>query len=174
MKVLQQILTPIVLVIAIGLIFSCGGTKTGNTLPEMTTNPPFKVVDAYLQPWAAGVQQGGTGTDFHIRVQMEQQGSVGWNKVYYKTGVTSLRSGTDPFEAIGSFKDENSRPDTIMDVDPKKEAANTMEDRLGLDLNEGEVVISYSFNGEMNYYKLNEVEVKELLAYPGARPTDEQ
>ena len=70
---------------------------------------------------------------------------------------------------IGYFKNQNNR-DVIMDGDATKEALNIPPEKIPFQLNENEAVVSYFENDKMVYYKISNIEEKEILAYPQSNP----
>lgn len=157
------------------LMISCGSSKNGNGMIEFDKNPPFQALESYIQPWVAGVKEGGSGKDVALKLSYSENVEVNFLKMYFGKQVKNIPEyGTNPEMILVSFKDGNDRPDTVMSDDPIDETANKPSDRFNFNLEDDEVVISYQVQTEVRYYKLSSIQVKELLAYPASKPTDEQ
>ena len=148
-------------------VSNCGASKTGTlTFDE---NPPFKVGDIYAQEWIAGTPEGGSGTNVYINLSGIEEGVV-FNEVFYGKRSTELVSSPNVrVQYIGYFKNKLSR-NIIMDADLIKEAVNEAPVVSPFDLKPNEAVISYTTQGQLQYYKTTEVTVKEPLAYPSTNP----
>ena len=147
------------------LIFACAGGK--DVLFEQ--NPPFQIKQAISQDWVSGVQGGGSGTnlsvymgDIHEDIQVKD--------IYFRdTFAKAERNPRDIDKYIARFSNSTNR-DIIMDENPKKEAENTPPLKSLFSLEKNEIVISYLHDGELKFFKFNEVEEKPILAYPGVNP----
>ena len=154
------------------LLFSFSNCGSGNT--ETSTfffeqNPPFSVEEASYQQWTAGTPEGGSGVNVFINFSDIQEGVV-FKEIYFNNMKTEVvMSPTVRVQYVGYFKNEPKR-DVIMDSNPINEAANTPPKKIPFQLNDDDAVISYEFNGEMGYFKIENLEQKKMLAYPTSNP----
>ncbi len=143
---------------------SCGTSKQKEPETNFTKNPPFSIEKIYSQKWVAGVKGGGSGTNLYIAFSKVSE-SVVFKDLYFRNKKTEVSISKD--QVIGYFKNQNNR-DVIMDGDATKEAANIPPEKIPFQLKENEAVISYSENGKTYFYKISNIEEKEMLAYPNA------
>ncbi len=155
-------LVKITAIIILALFTSdCAGGKE----MQFEKDPPFQIASAYTQQWVAGVQGGGSGTHIHITLENVVDGVIMKN-VYYSNKVeTLIQDSNKPAHYYANVKDNLNR-DIIMDADPSKEAKNTPPQKLPFELGADEIAISYMVEGLLKYYKISQVEVKPMLAYP--------
>ena len=147
-------------------VSNCGAAKTGSTFD---TNPPFQVGSAYAQDWIAGVQGGGSGTNFYVTFSSIKEGVV-FEYVYYgKKGTPLVSSPNVRVQYIGYFKNA-MHTDVIMDGETINEAVNTPPLVSTFDLADDEAVFSYTKDGERMHFKISGVERKEPIAYPSVNP----
>ena len=76
------------------------------------------------------------------------------------------------FLFIGYFKNDNNK-DIIMDADIIKEAQNTPPEKIPFQLEENEAVISYTYKGSVQYYKISNIIKDEVIAFPEAKPKND-
>lgn len=152
------------------LTFSnCGSGKTDISSFAFEQYPPFKVEAASYQQWVAGTPEGGSGVNVFINFSKIQEGVV-FKEIYFRDKKTEvITSPTVRVQYVGYFKKEAKR-DVIMDSNPLQEAANTPPNKIPFQLNDNDAVISYKFNGEIAYFKIENLEQKEMLAYPASNP----
>ncbi|MEZ4857300.1 MAG: hypothetical protein R2781_00645 [Flavobacteriaceae bacterium] len=140
---------------------SCAGGK--DILFEKT--PPFTVQSAYFQKWIAGVQGGGSGTNVHITLGNTNE-EILINDIFFGDKVAKATQDPNNSESYhANFLNENNR-DLIMDSNPIKESENLPIEKSPFTLESNEAVVSYTFKGEIQYYKIPNLEEKPLLAYP--------
>jgi len=140
---------------------SCGGSKTNEL--NFTTKPPFTIYKTYSQNWVAGVKGGGSGTNLIIEFSSVSEG-IEFKEIYFR-GKRVYASLKRENQIIGYFKSEINR-DIIMDSEISKEAANIPPKKIPFQLEKNETVISYSKKGKIYYYRISNIEEKEMLAYP--------
>ncbi len=149
------------------LFSSCGGSKSNNENVKITINPPFTISKTYSQKWVAGLKGGGSGTNLIIEFSSVSEG-IDFNKIYFRGKVIEATSKKQN-QIVGYFKTEMNH-DVIMDSEISKEAANTPPQKLPFQLEENEAVISYTESGKIHYFKITNIEEKEMLAYPQTNP----
>ncbi|MCF6306626.1 MAG: hypothetical protein L3J09_01585 [Flavobacteriaceae bacterium] len=154
------------------LFSSCGGSKSNNKNLNISENPPFTISKTYCQKWVAGVKGGGSGINLIITFSSVSEG-IDFNEIYFRGKIIEATSKKQN-QIVGYFKNETNQ-NVIMDSDISKEAANTPPQKFPFQLEDNEAVISYS-NSDSNreektyYYKISNIEEKEMLAYPQSNP----
>lgn len=156
--------------IACIILTNCGSGKTDSAFVEFQENPPFDLINSYYQDWVAGVKEGGSGTNFHLRFQtMEPE--VQLQDIYFQGNVVPLeRKMTSAIAYVGYLKNKANSRDIIMDSDPIKETVNTPPKKIPFPLEDTDAVISYIYKGSLQYYKIENITRKEMLAYPSSNP----
>jgi hypothetical protein len=170
---MKSIKNIILLTLLSGLLFSfsnCGGTQDPLEIQFQST-PPFTVAEASFQKWVAGVQEGGSGTNVYINITNVSEG-VELRDLYFRNEQAALNTSPNiRSQYVARFKKEGRS--VIMDIDPEKEAKNTPPEKIQFQLNNTEAVVSYSYQGKTAYFKISQLEEKEMLAYPSSNPNDE-
>lgn len=147
---------------------NCGSSQVDKAL-TLESNPPFTISEISSQKWAAGVQEGGSGTNLRVVFETIQEGVV-IEQFYFREAITIAKATSNkPIAYTGFFKNEIKR-DIIMDENPVNEAKNTPPEVFPFNLKEGEVVIGYSIEGETKYFRISNIVEKSLIAYPSANP----
>ncbi len=148
---------------------NCGSGNTNTSYLAFEDNPPFSIEEASYQLWAAGTPEGGSGVNVFVNFSDIQQGVV-FKEIYFRGKQTQVvTSPAVRVQYVGYFKNEPRR-DIIMDSNPINEAANTPPKKIPFQLYDDEAVISYVFNGKTNYFRIENLERKEMLAYPTSNP----
>ncbi|PQB05512.1 hypothetical protein BST85_11865 [Aureitalea marina] len=145
-------------------MLACAGGKNNDQAVPFEENPPFTVVSAYYQPWVAGTKNGGKG--MHLGVILEEMTEdVRIGEMFFREQVVRARiDQNNPDLFTGSYKEEAR--DVIMDGESRQEAQNTPPFSFPFELEEDEMVLSYSFRGESYFVLLADLEKRPLLAYP--------
>jgi len=157
-------LKSIILLLSV-VTLSCGGSKTSEV--KFVKTPPFSISKIYSQKWVAGVQGGGSGTNLYVSVKNISEG-IEIKEFYFGNKITEAKL-TSENNYVGYFKNETNR-DVIMDGNATNEAANIPPQKSPFQLAKNEAVISYSKKGKIYYYKISNIEEKEMLAYPQSNP----
>jgi len=151
------------------LLSSCGSGNTYTSSHIFKQYPPFAVEAASYQQWVAGTPQGGSGVNVFINFSQIEQGVI-FKEIYFRGKKTEVvTSAAVRVQYVGYFKN-GSRQDVIMDSNVLKEAVNTPPEKIPFQLYDDEAVISYEYAGEISYYKIENIEHKEMLAYPAGNP----
>ncbi len=156
-------------IISIGITTSCGTCKTKKETFALTQNTPFTVNKAYCQKWVAGVKGGGAGLNLYASINNISEGVI-MKEFYFRDQITDVKSSKDNL-FIGYYKSDANR-DVIMDSNSIKEAANTPPENFPFKLENNEAVLSYEYNNKMHYYKIANIEEKEMIAYPSSNPNN--
>lgn len=144
---------------------ACAGGKNNDQVVPFEDNPPFEVTSAFYQPWVAGVKKGGKG--MHLGVILEEMTEdVEIGDLFFREQVVrARRDPNNPDLFTASYKEEPR--DVVMDADPLQEAQNTPPINFPFELDEEEMVLSYSYQGESYFVLIKDLEKRPLLAYPG-------
>ena len=87
-------------------------------------------------------------------------------ELFFREQVVRARQDqNNPDMFTASYKDEIR--DVIMDGDNLQEAQNTPPISFPFDLEDDEMVLSYSYRGESYFVLITDLEKRPLLAYPG-------
>ncbi|MFC7356110.1 hypothetical protein ACFQO1_00295 [Jejudonia soesokkakensis] len=149
---------------------NCGGAQEVSGLP-LEENPPFTIAEAAFQKWVAGTREGGSGIELYINISNVSEGVV-FNDIYFRNKKTTLfTSPTIRSQYRASFTSAPS--DRVMDLNPEKEAKNTPPVKFPFQLKDTEAVVSYTYKGNSEYFKITQLDEKEMIAYPGGNPNDE-
>ncbi|MBT0607193.1 hypothetical protein [Aequorivita echinoideorum] len=152
---------------------NCGGSKANSEAINFQKNPPFKIAEVYYQNWVAGVEEGGSGKNVHITFS-EMETGVKIQSIYFNNKILELKNNSaKPMEYIGFHRNE-MRSDVIMDSDPMKEAQNTPSEKNIFSLQKNEAVLSYTFKGKTEYFKISNLPEKEMMAYPQSNPNSHE
>ena len=150
----------------------CGSSKTDNPKYNLTDNPPFSIEEIYSQKWMSGVKGGGHGEVLMVTFSDFQKG-VTIKKAYFKKKEAEfVKSQNKDFSYAAGFV-SNINKDIIMDSNPENEAVNIPPQKFPFQLEENEAVISYTYKEVEYYYKISNIEEKEVIAYPSSNPNNE-
>lgn len=159
--------------IAYIILFSCAVISFSNCASGkdvlFVKEPPFKVKAAFFQNWVAGVKEGGSGTNVSIILGSISE-EIDVREIYYKEKVANAIQDPQNIDKYTGFFTNELNRDVIMDEDTMNEAANTPPVKSPFSLSKNEAVISYLHDGEMEYFKILNVEEKPMIAYPGTSP----
>ena len=169
MKRLQLISGVLGIFILSVFLSNCGGSKSDTSKYTLTENPPFSIEEIYSQKWMAGVKGGGMGTNIYVTLINLEPGTL-INEVYFRNKRTTAEEKNNQM-FVGYFKDEQK--DIIMDSDATNEANNIPPQKSPFQLEENEAVLSYSFKGKDYYFKVSNIEEKDVIAYPSSNPNND-
>jgi len=148
------------------VFFNCGGVQNSSRI-KLEDNPPFTISEATYQDWVAGVQGAGSGTNVTIMVASMEPG-VNIKQLYFHQDIVPVQAiaGKDNMYTASLKTDLNQGGDTEMNIDPKQEAKNTPPTKIPFELGENEAVVSYEYQGETAYYKVENMVRKPMMALP--------
>lgn len=147
-------------------IVSCAGSKEPTY--NMEQSAPFEIKEVHMKPWVAGVQEGGSGMDFHI-VFGPMEKTVFMERVFFRDYSETLQSRPEVHNKYTAHAQRGVKTDRNMEGDVKLEG-NTPPEKNPFDLKKDEAVLMYKYRGITNYYKVSGIEEKPLLAYPSSNP----
>ena len=147
------------------IVFSnCGSIQEKNTI-EFEQNPPFKINEVYFQKWVAGIEEGGTGTNFHILFTEINEGVV-IEKIFFKEIEATLQQSYIDSNVFSASLQQNTNRDIIMDSNSINEAKNTPPAPFQFNLKDNEAILQYKIKDKIKFYKILNVSEKPILAYP--------
>lgn len=150
---------------------NCGTKKNMEQQLTFEQDPPFVIEDAYYQNWAGGVQEAGKGVNLHANLKSIEKDVVILS-FYFQDQILEARfTKQAPKEYVAYWRMDNI-PDSIMHADEIQEAQNTPRPSFPFDLKKDEAVMEYWFGGDRFFYKLSDITEKQMISYPGAKPTE--
>jgi hypothetical protein len=157
------------------IVTGCGTSQQQDLAgkpPVLQENPPFTVADAYYQEWVAGIKEGGKGVNVHLKFETVEA-EVEVTAIYFRRRSTeAIITSLKPLTCVGYFT-EHTENDVIMSDDPKEEASNSMREPFPFQLASNEAVVRYRKQGIEQFYKIENLERKEMLAYPQGNPNND-
>lgn len=122
---------------------------------QFKKQPPFKITSATYKDWVGG-QPGISG--IILKINYTSNLKIEFDRVYFRNKETQLESKkvkTDKL-VVGYFNTSSLKKDFILDANPTKELNNPVPKikKIPFKLTENEAVISYKFNGKLEYYKI--------------------
>ncbi len=145
----------------LGLTF-CSSQK------EITTKTPQKIESVYYQGWIAGQELGGRGINVFLKFETPIATKYVLNKIYFQDRVTNFET-SNSILFVGRFFVKPPNPNLISDENTDSTIKETIP-KLCIGLKPNEAIVEYTENNTINYFKLENIEEKELLAYPSTRP----
>ncbi|MAP55944.1 hypothetical protein [Altibacter sp.] len=146
-------------------LYSCKSIKEEASGYVLIQDPPFTILEAYSQPWTAGIPEGGSGIQLYVTFASLKEDVVIQTFFFRKKKTQAQLSPQDRSKFVGYFKTMD-REDIIMDSDPLEEAQNTLPKPFPFELKDDEAVIGYVHKGMIKYALISAIEQKPLLAYP--------
>lgn len=128
---------------------------------------PVGISEVYSQYWVAGIKGGGSGTNVFLQLDKELPSNVIIKQLYFQKKV-AISNKMTPTQFVFSFvSNVNREKDTelVSDVPAKQN-----EITPPFALKDNQAIIEYTVNGEKKFFKIQEIQEKEMLAYPSARP----
>ncbi|QDZ20033.1 hypothetical protein HOP50_03g25520 [Chloropicon primus] len=132
----------------------------------------LEVKEFYAQDWVAGVCGGGSGTNVHFTCNCGEDLQL--ERVYYKKGVANVqKKGNGSYVArfrgkANSFEEmERMRGLRDPDAEERRPRPPSPQVVIPCDISEGQAVITYKrgSQGEEGHFKVDRVEVRELIPY---------
>ncbi len=162
-----------VLYLVLAVIGILAFTQCTCSKPVFKQNPPFSVDNSHYQDWVGGVP-GASGTSVHINLATIEEG-VRPDSLFFRQQTTKIdiKNAEKGHLWVANFRTGAPR-DIIMHGDPKEEYGNTAPNRneSPFELLENEAVISYVYKEKTLYFRLINLEKKETLQFPAAKPNN--
>ncbi|WGD35735.1 hypothetical protein [Olleya sp. YS] len=136
------------------LFMQCSSTK------QLQKEASFKTDQAYYQTWVAGVRGGGSGINIFIPVTSELK-NLKLDSLYFRQHKMALETKpNNPNLYIGR----------ILTKANQKEGFKETTTKIPFDLKQNEAVLSYIENGDIKYFKIENIIEKPAEQYPSAPP----
>lgn len=139
---------------------------------NLDKSPPVEVSDPYFQKWVAGVEGGGKG--FIVVIPINGEITMRLKTAYFQGKKLPLVYQADLNRYEGKYTDPDSvKKDLTMSDDPVEEFQNTLsqsQEYIPFELQEGECIVSYMKSGKPGFFKIYDLEEKDILAMPSAPP----
>ena len=151
------------------ILFFLSGITT--CFSQVTVSKYFdnKIQKAYYQNWVAGVRGGGGGTGFYIEFTEKLPKDFVLAQVYFRNKKAKITDSGNNIYSANIYRNTNQRPqDDITDdanISQKEEIT-----KAPFPISENEAIIEYTYKNKKRYYKILNIEEKEMLMYPSARP----
>ena len=147
---------------------NCMGSRVSKS-DMFEKNPPFTIKEAYFQKWVAGIKEGGSGIRIHL-VFASISPDVEIEALFFRDQVLKIQeSKANNYEYIAQLS-HSPEKETIMDIDPVKEAVNTPPQHFPFELDDNQAVVEYRFEGKKRYFKISHLVEKSQIAYPQSNP----
>ncbi|WP_339887222.1 hypothetical protein [uncultured Flavobacterium sp.] len=150
----------IIALVLIGLV-SCSNTK------EFEIQKVSETIDSvYFQKWVAGIQGGGSGTNFHVNLKTPLEKDLILEKVQFESFEASFVKISET-SYIAYIRTNSNQNDLILDENPEKEYGNKVSVE---NLKPNEANLFFTKNGKEFVKNLQNVKEKPMLAYPSVKP----
>lgn len=127
---------------------------------KLQKNTAFETSPVYFQKWVAGVKGGGSGINVFIPITTELKG-VTLDSLYFRGNRVALQTKpSSPKLYIGR----------IIGNTNQKEGYKSNGDKISFDLKDNEAVVSYSEEGKVKYFKIENISEKPMQQFPTAPP----
>lgn len=152
-------------IVLISVSFCCSTKNTSKEITQM--DHPFKVMKATSSTWVGG-QPGVKGKKINISINNSE---IQLDSVYFRNMKSDLKPelNSSPSKFVGVFSYTNTKTDYVLHENSEKEFGNKPPKaslKIPFNLKDTEAVISYTLNGKVYYYKVEEVlEVKSDEKY---------
>ena len=130
----------------------CASTK------KLQDSVPESMDKVYYQSWVAGVKGGGSG----INIIVETKGNIDLEQVYFRGQIADFETKPNSKLHIGRFVTEGNRETSMTQT--------TENQDFPFDLSKNDCVISYSENGKVKYFKIENLEEKPMETLPMSAP----
>ena len=162
MKTLNFLFLIIFVVLILGLLRSCKSCDTNKNTTEFIINPPFSIDKIYYQKWIAGTQGGGSGVNLYVEFSQINKGVL-LNEFYFRNNIAAVKKSNESLY-VGHFNANEIR--SIQDNDRQNEAINSLPIESQFKLKNHEAILSYQYDNVFFYYKISNINEKEIAAYP--------
>jgi hypothetical protein len=135
---------------------------------QISTKSPQKIESAYYQGWIAGQEMGGRGVNMFLKFENQVDAKFELKKMYFQDKVTNLESSNSTL-FVARFFEKSPNQNLISDGNNEPTTQKIIP-KLCVGLKPNQAIIEYSEDNQIKYFKLENIEEKELLAYPSTRP----
>lgn len=156
--------TSLILGIVIMAIFTqCAGSQFIN-------NPPFKLESAIKQHWTSD-STNNEGVVIKVKLKNVDTEKISFDKLFVDNRALIVTTNVEQNGVLLEVKypTTDHRETLVLHKDPKKEFGNKPPAPVGkppFELENGEMVISYSSQGITNFFKIKNVATGDKITYP--------
>lgn len=151
----------VILAFILTALLSCSNSK------ELELQKASETIDSvYFQRWVAGIQGGGSGTNFHVNLKTPIEKDVTLEKVQFESYEASFVKISDT-SYIAYIRTNSNQNDLILDENPEKEYGNKSPE---INLKPNEANLFFTKNGKEFVKNLQNVKEKPMIAYPSVKP----
>lgn len=134
------------------------------------TKSPIAIKEASFQNWIAGIQGGGSGTNFVVDFKNGLSKKVVLRKLYFKNQVAlpvKVSNCEYQFSFVGDTNFEQGN-----ETNGKQSSKKVVS--APLKINDNQALLEYTYLGKKRFFKITKITEKEILAYPSARPQNQE
>jgi hypothetical protein len=149
---------------SISLVFIIGICLTSCVMKqEYQTELPQEIERTYFQQETGVV--GANGIHFFIEFKKPLSSTIKLNKIYFRNQESVVKKVSNRIFAA-HFKQTNASQDLILDRNPLKEYGNKAPVIIAskFDLKANELLLEYSRNGSISFYKICDTKVQPISA----------
>jgi hypothetical protein len=131
---------------------------------------PSVVEEVYFQRWTGGQEQTGSGVNFSIKFKTAFPKGYELKKVHFQKKTADFENRENM--TFLAFFYQRPKTDLNLDGDSKKEYGNQAPEitQTKFKLQDNEAVLEFIKNKKSVYFTIKNIKEKELIAYPTARP----
>lgn len=118
----------------------------------------------YFQKWIGGQELSGSGIDFHLKFKNQLPPDTYLAKVYFQNQEAFFDRENETTFIAKFYSKSSINKDSIMDIN-KRENPD-----FPFDLKPTEAILEFHINNKPTQVKIENIQEKELLAYPSTRP----
>ncbi len=131
---------------------------------EISTKLPETIDEVYFQKWIGGQELSGSGIDFHLKFKNQLPQDTYLAKVYFQNQEAFFERENETTFIAKFYSKSLIKIDSIIDVN-KRENPD-----FPFDLKPTEAILEFHINNKAAQVKIENIQEKELLAYPSTRP----
>ncbi len=139
---------------------------------KIMAEAPLEISKSVVKEWYGGREESGTG--FLLEVSLaDSEETLKWRQAYFRGKVSDLElvKENGRLMIVGKFNHTTTtKPDIIMDADPKKEVGNqppslNKDEKFPFDLSPSEAILSYEEGGKVKYFKVEDIKEGKPALY---------
>ena len=136
-----------------------------NDSDKLVKESPFKTGEVLSEAWESGKTKSGV----NLFIPIEESNEIELDSVYFRGEIVKLEKvqKDNYLVYIGRFKNASVfDKNIVMHSDPKKEAGNSppqLKNKMPFELKENEAVISFIEDGELKYYKIEDIKTSPTV-----------
>jgi hypothetical protein len=131
---------------------------------EISTKLPEAIELVYFQKWIGGQELSGSGIDFHLKFKNQLPKDTYLTKVYFQNQEAFFDRENETTFIAKIYSKSSIKIDSTIDIN-KRENPD-----FPFDLKPTEAILEFHINNKATQVKIENIQEKELLAYPSTRP----